>query len=182
MVEGPQAIGQGEDGLRRRHRILQNINSRYSHDVPSSLVQNPVAPRVPFRAIRQIMRQSINLDEQSNFDTCEIGDIVERRKLTPKFQSSGLAAELAPQQSLRQCHFPPQFTGELHRLFRRAQSPMAHPPQILPGTGRGTARRVVEGPSAIGHAHALDGEVPTPPSPLRGATSPFRGGTNMRPP
>ncbi len=120
MVEGPQAIGQGEDGLRRRCRITQNINSRYPHDVPSSLVQNPVAPRVSFWAIGQIMRHSINLDEQSDFDTCKIGDVVVHRKLTPKFQSSPLATQLAPQQPFRQCHFPPQLAGSLHRLFRRA--------------------------------------------------------------
>jgi len=42
------------------------------------------------------MRQSINLDEQPNLGTCEIGNIIEHGKLTPKFQSSALAAELAP--------------------------------------------------------------------------------------
>jgi hypothetical protein len=96
MVEGPQAIGQGEDGLRGRRRIPQNINSRYSHDAPSSLVQNLVAPCISSWAIVKIMRQSINLDEQSNLGTCEIGNIIEHGKLTPKFQSRALAAELAP--------------------------------------------------------------------------------------
>jgi cysteine desulfurase len=43
--------------------------------------------------------------------------------------------------------------------------------QILPGTGRGTARSVAEGAAPSGTAHGLG----PPPSALRAATSPFRG-------
>jgi hypothetical protein len=71
----------------------------------------------------------------------------------------------------------PKLASAPHRPVGRTQRPMPHPPRILPGTGRGTIRRMVEGPGATGHARAPDGEAPTPPSPLRDATSPFRGGS-----
>ena len=49
--------------------------------------------------------------------------------------------------------------------------------EILPGTGRGTARRVVEGAHVAEALRRRRGGPP--PSPLRGATSPFRGGFSL---
>ena len=72
----------------------------------------------------------------------------------------------------------------LHHL-RRSPSPSKLGEDlsfILPGTGRGTARSGVEGPKRFLARQPRSGELSTPPSALRAATSPFRGGAGFSPP
>lgn len=107
IVEGAQAIGQSGNGLRRCRRIFQNVTRCYPHNLPSFFVQYPIPSRVMRGPVFHIMRYPIDLDKQAYLDTREIGDIIYHRKLTSKFQSCPLAAQLTPQKHFRQRHFAP---------------------------------------------------------------------------
>ena len=132
-----------------------------------ALCHHPISDLITPGLVAAIMRFAVDFDGETGGEAGEIERVGLGWHLLAELETAGPLLELHPKQHLGQAHGLAQRAGTLDRVRVRTNRSMHRPPQILPGTGRGTIRRMVEGPGAIVHRPALQ----APPRLLR----PLRG-------
>ena len=112
-----------------------------------------VPSRITSRPVATIMSFAVDLDRKACRQTCEVQHIRSLRTLLPEPEPPRLRLQRPPQKTLGGRHLlpqPPSHDDGACRGTNRAMPDSA--PLLLPGTGRGTARRRrgVEGPHNLG--------------------------------
>jgi len=160
MVEGPKRLTLSDDTRQHSFHIRKHLARRNPHRLEAQLEQPPIALFVAFRPVAAIVRFAVHFDTKPCLHAGKVENEPFLRTLLAKPEPAGPPAKLLPEQHFRKAHLLAQLSRKLHRLSGRPHGPMFHPSQILPGTGRGTMRSMVEGPS-LGH-RPVDPSVSAP--------------------
>jgi len=135
MVEGaPRPL---YDPFRNRRCVTHDVFGWNADDAQASFAQAIVATLVPLDTIRLLVRGTVDLDDQGRFAAIEIRHVGFDRMLAAKFESTGPAAHMPPEEHLRQGHFATKAACQIDSRAaerRRAPSTGFHPvPLPVPG-------------------------------------------------
>ena len=169
LVEGAPRMTLLYDSHQHSVEITEHLRSRNSHRHEPCLLDVAVAFLVPLGLIAAIMRFAVDLNCQTRRHASKVQGERTLRTLLPEAITAWPLLERPPEKLLRRAHLLPQSARELHRLDRcledarapsttplRAAVPLpvpgrnitAGPLKLLPGTGRGNSRSLVEGAHA----------------------------------
>jgi hypothetical protein len=163
-VEGAPTVTLAHDSADYTLQIAENLLRGNPHRAESKFLQEAIPACVALRTIASTVRLSVDLNSQPRLQAGEVEREWALRALFAKLVPSRPLLERPPQKSLCGAQILSQLTCELHRLDRRLEDAWAPstslrlvplpvpgrnrdapPPKLLPGTGRGTMRSMVEG-------------------------------------
>ena len=73
MVEGPTGRADLDDVADHSIQIPENVTRRYAQDTEALVTEHGIAPRIALWPVTEIVRLTVNLDDQAPFQAGEIG-------------------------------------------------------------------------------------------------------------
>ena len=151
-VEGAPPLTLAHDPENHPLKIVVNFFCRYAHRNEPQGLQREIPTPVALRPVAPIVGFPVNLDGEPRPETSKVERERALRTLFTKPVAARPLLERPPEKAFRRAHVLAQLARQLHRGRWSAHGSVPHTPfLLLPGTGRGTARRrrVVEGPNGF---------------------------------
>ena len=96
-MEGSQFRAARNDAANHAVQIVKHVSRSDAHNIEAFIANEPITMHIPKCLVLEGMCLPIDLNNQTFFQTSEVGRHPPDRKLPPKFEAVGTAAKGLPQ-------------------------------------------------------------------------------------